>query len=77
MKNDKVYQQLKKKMNLVSSVPPQNLGPLTLYWKKAVPIIKKASFPVLTISGLLSTIILWLLLGTLLVQLVTLLQNGF
>lgn len=77
MKEDKFYLKLKEKMDLVFSVPPQNLGVFTPYWKKVIPIVKKVPFPLLTLTGLVSTIILWLLLGTLLVQLVTILQNGF
>lgn len=77
MKNDKLFQQLKEKMILVSSIPTQNIGPFTPYWKKVVPHVKTSPFKTLALGGFTSSFILWLLLGGALVRLVSILQYGF
>lgn len=77
MKKDKLYQLLKKKMIMVSSLPPQEVGFFTPYWRRAVPYLKTMPLKLLIFTGLFSGIVLWLLLGARLVRLVSLLQYGF
>lgn len=75
--SDKLYRRLKERMMLVASLPPQELGVLTPYWRRVVSFIKVASLPLLVVTGFVSSFILWLLLGPTLVHLTTILQNGF
>lgn len=77
MRNDKIYQHLKEKMELISAVPPQRVGPFTPLWKRVVFVVKNNHLKVLTLSGFATSIALWMLFGASLVSLVSLLQNGF
>lgn len=77
MRNDRIYQHLKEKMELISTIPPQRVGPLTPLWKRAVFILKNNHLKVLTLSGFATSVALWMLFGASLVSLVSLLQNGF
>ncbi len=77
MKNDKLYEQLRERMYAVSSVPPQNVGVLTPFWKKIIPKVKESPVQALLAGGFLTTFFAWILLGTLVVRIVTLLQYGF
>lgn len=77
MKNDRLYKLLREKMYTVSVVPPQNVGPLTILWRRIVPSVKTAPLRVLISAGLATSLIMWYLLGPALVGLVSLLQYGF
>lgn len=77
MKNDELYNKLKDRMYAVSSVPPQNIGALTPFWRKIVPYVKGSPIRFLMLGGFLSTLFAWVLLGSLIVRIVSLLQYGF
>lgn len=77
MKKDKLYRLLKKRMATVASLPPQDVGPLTSYWRRTVPFFKTMPLKLLTLTGLFSGFVLWLFLGARLVRLVSILQYGF
>lgn len=77
MKKDRLFQLLKKRMVTVSGLPPQEVGPLTIYWRKTAPLVKIMPLKLLMLVGLFSGIFLWLLLGARLVRLVSVLQYGF
>lgn len=77
MKKDKLYRLLKKRMMLMSSLPPQEVGILTPYWRKVIPHFKTMPLTWLIFTGLFSGFTLWILLGARLVRLVSILQYGF
>lgn len=77
MKNDELYNKLKQRMYAVSSVPPQDIGLLTPFWRKIIPRIKESPIRFLMLGGFLSTLFAWFILGTLIVRIVSLLQYGF
>lgn len=73
----KIYPALRRKQMEVALVPPQTLGPLTLYYHRFIPALKVAPWRLILLSALLTTIILRLALGPWFVRLATLLQRGF
>lgn len=77
MKEDKIYKLLKEKMYTVSSLPPQEIGSLTPYWKKFASFVKHKPIKTVMFGASVSSLILWFLLGTALIQLVSILQYGF
>lgn len=77
MKEDKLYQKLKDRMYLVTNLPPQEVGFLTPFWKKAASIMKNRHLTILSLSGFATSLILWFLLGASLVSLASILQTGF
>lgn len=77
MKNDQLYKRLRERMGSVSVVPPQEVGPFTLFWKIAASFFKTNPLKVFLASGFVSSLILWFLLGATLVRLVSILQYGF
>lgn len=77
MKNDELYNKLRERMYAVSSVPPQDIGLFTPFWRKIVPHIKESPIRFLMLGGFLSTLFTWVLLGSLIVRIVSLLQYGF
>lgn len=77
MKNDQLYKRLKERMSSVSVVPPQEVGPFTPLWKVATHFFKTSPLKVFFTTGFVSSIILWFLIGSALVKLVSILQYGF
>lgn len=78
MREDKLYQKLKQKMLLVSSLPPQEVGLFTPIWKNIAIVIKNRPITVFTFSAFLTSLLIWFLLGTTaIVKVVTILQYGF
>mgnify|MGYP001581769386 CR=1 FL=1 len=70
---------MKQKMNEVFSIEPNNLGVnfLTIYFKKITAYLKIAPFIYIIPFTILTALILYLFLGRLLVNLVTILQYGY
>jgi len=70
---------LKKKLNEVFSIEPNDLGfnSLTFYFKKITAYFKVIPFVYVIPFTFLISLVLYLLLGKLLVRLVTILQYGF
>lgn len=77
MKNDQLYERLRERMSSVSIVPPQEVGPFTPFWKTITHFFKTNPLKVFLTTGFISSIILWLLIGSALVRLVSILQYGF
>lgn len=77
MKNDIFYQHLVDKMREVAALPPQEVGPFTYLYKSVVPRFKTKPWKSTTILAVVATSLLYVLLGTTLVKLVSLLQFGF
>ncbi len=70
---------LKKKLNEVFSIEPNDLGIdfLTFYFKKITAYLKIIPFVYVIPFAFLISLILYLLLGKLLIRLVTFLQYGY
>jgi hypothetical protein len=71
------YQKFVKRWEEVTELPPQTMGPLTPYYKKAVTRLKVMPWPALVIGSLVVVIGLYLLLGSTITLLVSILQRGF
>jgi hypothetical protein len=77
MRSEKTYQLLVNKMHEVAIVPPQNLGPFTVVYKKVVPYIKFYPWFAVSLISFVASLFLYLLLGSTLVRFVSILQFGF
>ncbi len=74
---DTVYHKFVKRWEEVTDLPPQTLGPLTPYYKKAVRRLKVMPWPVLVMSSLFVVISLYVIFGSAITLLVSVLQKGF
>ena len=74
---DLFYQKLVKRMTEVAVVSPQTIGPFTILYKKITPLIKVRPFKALIFTSIIASFLLYLLLGSLIVRLASLLQFGF
>jgi hypothetical protein len=74
---DALYQKFVKRWEEVTDLPPQTLGPLTPYYKKAVGRLKVMPWSILVIGSLFLVVGLYVLLGTAITLLVSVLQRGF
>lgn len=74
---DMVYNKFVKRWEEVTDLPPQTLGPLTPYYKKAVRRLKVMPWPVLVVGSLLVVLGLYVILGSTITLLVSILQRGF
>ena len=77
MNNKKTYQLLVDKMREVAVIPTQEVGFLTPYYKKLVPRFKYSPWKSAIILSYFFAFLLYFLLGTTLIKLVSLLQFGF
>ncbi len=77
MKKDEFYQNLVAKMREVSQLPPQRIGPLTPFYKLVVPQFKYSPWKSGAAFSLLGTLFLYLIFGSLVVKLASILQFGF
>jgi hypothetical protein len=71
------YQKFVKRWEEVTDLPPQTVGPLTPYYKALVRRIKVMPWPVMVICSLLSVVGLYLLIGSAITLVVSILQRGF
>lgn len=76
MKTD-TYRRFVKRWEEVTDLPPQTVGPLTPYYKALTRRLKVMPWPVLVISSLLLVVGLYLLIGSAITLIVSLLQKGF
>lgn len=78
MKNDTFYRELVAKMEEISLVPPQSVGPFTGMYKRIVPQFKVYPWRSAVVLSFAATAVLYFLFGTkLLVRLASILQYGF
>lgn len=77
MKEDRVYQLLRTKMQEISWVPPQSFGFFTPLYKVVVPYFKYNPWVSVGIISAVMVFCLYFLFGTALVKLASLLQFGF
>ncbi len=71
------YQKFVKRWEEVTDLPPQTLGPLTPYYKALTRRLKVMPWPLLVIFSLLVVVGLYVLLGSAVTLIVSLLQRGF
>lgn len=76
-REDIFYQQLVRKMTEVAIVSPQDVGPFTPIYKRVTPYLKRKPYKALTLTAIVTTAILYLLIGPFLVKLASILQIGF
>jgi hypothetical protein len=74
---DVTYKKFVKRWEEVTDLPTQTVGPFTPYYKKVVSKLKVMPWPVLVIGSLFIVIGLYLILGTAITFLVSILQKGF
>ncbi|MBM3283698.1 hypothetical protein FJY90_05660 [Candidatus Gottesmanbacteria bacterium] len=74
---DKTYRLLVDKMHEVASIPPQQVGPFTFLYKRLVPYFKFYPWRSFAVISSFTAFFLYLLLGSILVRLVSVLQFGF
>lgn len=77
MENNKTYRLLLAKMQEIALVPPQTVGPFTFIYKKFVPYLKFSPWYPLSFIALFTSILLYLMLGSTFIKIVSLLQFGF
>lgn len=75
--NDTVYKKFVKRWEEVTELPPQTLGPLTPWYKFAVCRLKVMPWPALVLVSAVAIVGMYLLIGSGIVLLVTILQRGF
>ena len=73
MKTDITYRRFVKRWEEVTDLPPQNVGPLTPFYKAVTRRLKVMPWPLLVTCSLLTVIGLYLLLGSAITLLVSLL----
>lgn len=71
------YQKFVKRWEAVIDLPPQTVGPLTPYYKMVVRRLKVMPWPLLLAVGLAVAASFYLILGSAITFLVSLLQKGF
>lgn len=77
MSTDAAYQKFVKRWEEVTDIPPQTLGPLTGVYKKLTKRLKVMPWPWLFIISGIVVFVLYIVLGSAIAFLVTLLQRGF
>ena len=74
---DTTYRRFVKRWEEVTDLPPQTVGPLTPYYKAIARRLKVMPWPVLVLGSVLLVIGLYLILGSAVTLIVSLLQRGF
>lgn len=74
---DTVYQKFVKRWEEVTDLPPQSVGPLTPLYKMLVSRLKVMPWPALVAASILLVVCIYLLAGSGIAFLVTILQRGF
>ena len=77
MKTTTSYQKFVERWEEVTDLPTQNLGPLTPQYKALVRHLKVMPWPVLVVASVIVVVALYLLLGSAITFLVSILQRGF
>lgn len=74
---DALYHKFVKRWEEVTELPTQRMGPLTPYYKAAVKRLKVMPWPVLVIAAIAMVVGIYLLIGSAIVILTSILQRGF
>jgi hypothetical protein len=71
------YQKFVRRWEEVTDLPPQTVGPLTPFYKAIVRRLKVMPWPALVLCSLVLVIGLYLLIGSAITLIVSILQRGF
>lgn len=74
---DITYKRFVKRWEEVMELPPTNLGPLTPYYKSVAKRLKVMPWSAFVVLAGLAVVALYLLIGSAITFLVTILQRGF
>lgn len=74
---DQFYKKFVKRWQEVTDLPPQNVGPLTPVYQNVVKRLKVMPWPVLVVLSLGLVIALYLMIGSAITLVASLLQRGF
>lgn len=74
---DTTYQKFVKRWEEVTELPPQSLGPFTPLYKRITKHVKVMPFPWFVAVSLLIAFVLYLVFGSAIILLVSILQKGF
>ncbi len=74
---DTTYQKFVARWQEVVDLPPQNLGPLTPLYKALIRRLKVMPWPCFVLTAATLVVALYMLIGSMITLLVTLLQRGF
>lgn len=74
---DALYQKFVDRWEEVTDIPPQTLGPLTPFYKRVARYLKVMPWPVLVVGAGFLVLGMYLLFGSAITLLVSLLQRGF
>lgn len=74
---DTLYNKFVKRWEEVTDLPPQTVGPLTPYYKKLVVKLKVMPWPILVVGAVITVVCIYLLVGSAITLLVSILQRGF
>lgn len=74
---DATFQKFVKRWEEVTDIPPQTLGPFTGFYKGATKKLKVMPWPWFVGASVLVAIGLYMLFGSAVASLVTILQRGF
>lgn len=77
MKPNQTYEELVHKMQEISALPQQTVGPFTPLYRSVIPYVKDAPLRWLAIGSFVTSIVFYLVFGALVVRLVSILQHGF
>jgi hypothetical protein len=75
--SDTTYKQFVKRWEEVTDLPPQTVGPLTPVYKRFTKHLKVMPWPVLVVLSICIVIGVFLLVGSTITFVVSLLQRGF
>jgi hypothetical protein len=74
---DVLYHKFVKRWEEVTELPTQRMGPLTPYYKSAVKRLKVMPWPVLILAAVGVVLGIYLLIGSAITILTSILQRGF
>lgn len=74
---DITYQKFVKRWEEVTELPTQSMGPLTPFYKRIVRYLKVMPWPALVICSLVLVVGLYVMFGSAITLLVSILQRGF
>jgi hypothetical protein len=75
--SDALYHKFVKRWEEVTDLPPQSLGPLTPYYKDVVRRLKIMPWPVLLVAAIIMVTCIYLIVGSTISLIVSILQKGF
>lgn len=74
---DRTYQKFVTRWEKVIDLPPQTLGPLTPLYKASVRLLKVMPWPYFVVLSIVVVVGLYVVVGSAITILVTILQRGF